>query len=122
MSSFQRQLSHPPPRKSRAGSSRPPTPTSTLAPVTSLAPQSQQVEVSATGPSNRPEKRRRASEVDLADPLAVNSESVIAVTRGAAREALAEQVRLFRRMEIMASQFGVPKGYTPDPELAEVAK
>ena len=74
------------------------------------------------GPSNRPEKRRRASEIDLADPPAVNPESVMVATRGAAREALAKQVRLLRRTEIMASQPGVPEGYTPDPKLSEVVK
>ena len=46
----------------------------------------------------------------------------MAATRGAAREALAEQVRLFRKREIMASQPGMLKGYTPDCELAEVVK
>ena len=46
----------------------------------------------------------------------------MAVTRGAAREALAEQVGLLRRTEIMASQPGVPKGYTPYHELSEVVK
>ena len=46
----------------------------------------------------------------------------MAGTRGAAREALAKQVRLLRRMEIMASQPGVPEGYTPDPELFEAVK
>ena len=32
---------------------------------------------------------------------------------------MAEQVGLFRRTEIIASQLGVPEGYTPDPELVE---
>ena len=40
--------------------------------------------------------------------------------RGA--EALAEQVGLLRRTEIMASQPGVLEGYTPDPQLSEVVK
>ena len=97
MLSFQRQLSRPPPRKSRAVLSRP------LAPATSPTPRLQQVQVSVAGPSNRPEKRRRASEIDLADPSAVDPESVMAATKGVAREALAEQVRLLRRTEIMAS-------------------
>ena len=39
----------------------------------------------------------------MANPLAVNPESVIAATRGMAREALAEQVGLLRRTKIMAS-------------------
>ena len=45
----------------------------------------------------------------------------MAVTRGAAREAMAEEV-IERMTEIMASQPDVPEGYTPDPELAEVVK
>ena len=65
---------------------------------------------------------RRATKVDLANPPTVNLESVMAATRGAVREALAEQVKLFRRMEIMASQPSVLEGYTLDPELAEVIK
>ena len=46
----------------------------------------------------------------------------MAVTRGVAREALAEQVRLLRKTEIMATQPDMPEGYTPDPELFEVVK
>ena len=46
----------------------------------------------------------------------------MAVTRGVAREALAEQVGLLRRTKIMASQPNVLEGYTSDPELAEVVK
>ena len=61
-------------------------------------------------------------EVHLANPPAVSPESVMAATRGAARDALAEQVGLFRRKEIMASQPGVLEGYTPDLELSEVVK
>ena len=52
---------------------------------------------------NRLEKRRWAAEVDLANPLAINPESIIVATKGAAWEALAEQVMLLRRTEIMAS-------------------
>ena len=52
---------------------------------------------------NCPEKMRRASEVDLASPPTVNPESIMAVTRDAVREALAEQVGLLRRTEIIAS-------------------
>ena len=63
---------------------------STPAPATSLALRSQQVQVSVVGPSNRPEKIRRASEVDLVDPPIVNLKSVMAATKGTAREALAE--------------------------------
>ena len=47
--------------------------------------------------------------------------SVIAATRGAAKEAMAEEAVL-RMTEIAASQPGVTEGYTPDPELAEVVK
>ena len=61
-------------------------------------------------------------EFDLANPPVVNRESAMAATRGVAREALAEQVGLLRRMEITASQPNVLEGYTPDPELAEVVK
>ena len=61
-------------------------------------------------------------EVDLANPPTVNPESVIMATKGVAREALAEQVGLLRRIEIMASQPSVPEGYTPDPKLSEVVK
>ena len=92
------------------------------APKTSPAPWSQQVEVSTAGPSNLPEKKRWATEIDLANPLAVSPESVMVATRGATGEALAEKVGLLRRTEIMASQPGVPEGYTPDPELSEEVK
>ena len=61
-------------------------------------------------------------EIDLANPPAVSLDSVIAMTRGATREALAEQLGLLRRTEIMASQPGVPEGYTLDPKLSEVVK
>ena len=44
------------------------------------------------------------------------------VTRGAAREALAEQAGLLKRTKIAASQPDVLEGYTLDPELAEVIK
>ena len=50
----------------------------------------------------------------------MNPRSVMAVTRGAAREAMAEEA-VFMMTEI-ASQLGVPEGYTPDPELTEVVK
>ena len=46
----------------------------------------------------------------------------MAVTRGAAREAMAKEVVVQRMMEIMASQPNVSEGYTPDPELAKVVK
>ena len=46
----------------------------------------------------------------------------MAATRGAAREALAKQVGLLRRTEIMASQPSVLEGYTPYLELFEVVK
>ena len=42
-------------------------------------------------------------EIDLANPPAVSPESVMAATRRAAREAVAEQVELQRMTEIMAS-------------------
>ena len=61
-------------------------------------------------------------EIDLANPPTVSPESVMVATRGAAREALAEQVRLLRRTKIMASQPSVLEGYTLDLELSEVVK
>ena len=61
-------------------------------------------------------------EIDLANPPAVSPESVMATTRGTAREALAEQVGLQMRMEITASQPSVLEGYTTDPDLSEVVK
>ena len=61
-------------------------------------------------------------EIDLANPPAVNLESVMEATRGATMEALAEQVGLLRRTKIMASQPSVLEGYTPDLELSEVIK
>ena len=88
----------------------------------SPVPRSQQVQVSAAGPSNSPEKRRRVAKIDLANPPTVSPESVMVVTRGGAREALAQQVRLQRRTEIMASQPGMLEGYTLDPELFEGVK
>ena len=45
----------------------------------------------------------------------------MAATRGAAREAMAEEV-VGRMTEIMASQPDVLEGYTPDPELIEIVK
>ena len=46
----------------------------------------------------------------------------MAVFRGAAREAQAEHAALERRTEITTSQLGVHKGYTLNPEIAEVVK
>ena len=57
----------------------------------------------------------------MANPPTVNPGSVMAATRGAAKEAIADEV-VGRMMETMASQPDVPEGYTPDPELAEVVK
>ena len=45
----------------------------------------------------------------------------MAATKGAAREAVAEEV-VERMTQIVASQLDVPEGYTPDPELADVVK
>ena len=56
-------------------------------------------------------------EFDPANPLAVNSTSIMATTMGVAR-----WVGLLRRMKIAASQPDVLEGYTPDPELVEVVK
>ena len=46
----------------------------------------------------------------------------MAVTRGAAREAVIEQVIVQRITEIMASQPDVSEWYTPNPDLTEVVK
>ena len=51
----------------------------------------------------------------------MNPGRVMAATRGAAREAMAEEAVL-RMTEIAASQPGVTEGYTPNLELAEVVK
>ena len=61
-------------------------------------------------------------EFDPANPPVVNSESIVAVTKGMTREALAEQVGLLRRMEIATSQPDVLEGYTLNPKLIEVVK
>ena len=47
-------------------------------------------------------KRRRSKGIDLDNPLVVILRSVMAATRGAAREAMAEEV-VGRMTEIMAS-------------------
>ena len=122
MSSFQRQLIRPPPRKSRAGPSKPSAFSPAPVPATSPAFQSQQVDTSAARPSNRHDKRKQTEEFDLVNPPVVNPESIMVATKGAAREAQAEQVVLERMTEIATSQPGGLEGYTPDPELAEVVK
>ena len=101
MASFQQQLSRPSPRRSREGASRPHAPSPTPARVTSPAPQSQQVQVSAAGPSSHLEKRRWSEGIGLANPLAVNPGSIMAVIRGATREAMVEEV-VGRMTKIMA--------------------
>ena len=57
----------------------------------------------------------------MANLSMVNSVSIMAATRGVAKEAMAEEV-ILRMTEIMASQPDVPEGYTPDPEFTEVVK
>ena len=59
-------------------------------------------------------------EIDLANPPVVSLESVMVVTRGSTKEALAKQVGLLRRTEIMAFQPSVLEGYTPYPKLSKV--
>ena len=59
--------------------------------------------------------------IDLVNPLAVNLGCVMAATRDAAKEAMAEEV-VGRMTEITASQPNVLEGYTPDAKLAEVMK
>ena len=117
MVSFEQQLA----RKSQVALSRPPNPCPTPTPVTSPAPQSQQVQVSTAGPSSHPKTRRLSEEIDLSNPSAVNLGSVMAMTRRAAKEVVAEEAVL-RMTEIMASQPGMMEGYKPDPELVEVVK
>ena len=112
-------MSHPPPRGSRAGPSRRPVPPSARALAMSPAPQ--QVQVSAAEPSRWPEKRRRLEETDPANHSPVNPRSVMAATRGAAREAMVQEAVL-RRIKIATSQPSVGEGFMPDPELAEVVK
>ena len=63
----------------------------------------------------------RSEGIDLANLSSVNPGSVMAATRGMAREAMTEEV-VGRMTEIIASQLDVPEGYTPDPELAKVVK
>ena len=122
MSSFQKQLARPPARRSQTGLSRPSA--LSMAPVSaaSLAFWPQQVDTFVAGPSHCRDKRKQAVEFDPTNPPVVNPESIMAATRGEAREAQAEQVGMERRTEIVASQPGVLEGYTPDPEFAEVVK
>ena len=51
----------------------------------------------------------------------MNPGSVMGVTKGTTREAMAEEV-VERTTEIMASQPDIPEGYKPDLELAKVIK
>ena len=64
---------------------------------------------------------RWSERIDLANPPTVNPGSVMDATRGAAREAMAEEV-VGRMTEIIASYPDVLEGYTLNPELAEVVK
>ena len=57
----------------------------------------------------------------MANPPLVNPGSVMATTRGAARETMAQEEVLWR-VEIAASQPGAGEGFKPDPDLAEVVK
>ena len=52
----------------------------------------------------------------------VNPESLMAASRGAAREAQAEHVQLERVNGITAAQPGVEEGYTLDVNIAETVK
>ena len=122
MSSFRKQLAPPPVRRSWTGSFRPFVPTLASASATPLAPQPQQANDSTVGPLTRREKRKQAAEFEPTNPIPINSESLIAASRGMARQAQAEQVVLERRTKIVASQLGVQEGYTLDPEVAKVIK
>ena len=104
MSSFRQQLAPPPARRSRAGLSKPSAPTPVApASVPSPTPRLQQGDTSAVEPSTRREKRKRPVEFDPANPQTVNPKSLIAVSKGAAREAQAEYVQLGRITEIVAT-------------------
>ena len=65
---------------------------------------------------------KRPSEFDLVNPPLVNPESLMATSRGVAREAQAEYVQLEKMTEIAATQPNVDEGHTPDAEIAEVVK
>ena len=82
------------------------------------APRLQQVDASAVGPLTSRDKRKRTAKFDMKTPPSVNPESLMAMSKGATREAQAEQVVLERRTEIAASQPCVQEGYTPNPEVA----
>ena len=85
------------------GSSGPFAPSPTSVSTASLAPQLQQVDTSAARPLHRRDKWKRTVEFNPVGSPIVNLESIMAATRGAAREAQAEQVGLERRTEIAAS-------------------
>ena len=74
------------------------------------------------GPSTSREKRKRPVEFDMKNAPVVNPESLIAVSRGMAREAQAEYVQLKRLTEITATQLSVEEGYTPNADIVEAVK
>ena len=123
MSNFRKQLVPPPAHRSWVRPFRPSVPTPA---VLSSAPSSdlrlQPGDVSVVGPSTCREKRKRPVEFDLMKPPPVNPKSLMATSRGAAREAQAEQVQLERMTEIAATQPGVEEGYTLDVDIVEVIK
>ena len=108
---------------SRAGSFRPFSP-ALMAPAPTPFParRPRQRDYSAAGPSSHQEKMKRPVEFDLRNPSTVNLESLMAVSRGAAREAYAEHAQLERLIEISVTQLGIEKGYTPDFDIAEAVK
>ena len=95
MSSFRKQLAPPLTRRSQAGTSQPSAPT--LAPVSApppapisappLAPRPQQGDVLVVGPLARQDKWKRPTEFEPMTAPPVNQKSLMAVSRGAAREA-----------------------------------
>ena len=54
--------------------------------------------------------------------LPVNPESLMATSRGVARETQAKHVQMEMLIEIAATQPSVDEGYTPDLEIAEAVK
>ena len=52
----------------------------------------------------------------------VNPDSLMAVSRGAAREAQAKHMQLERHMEVATTQLVVEEGYTLDFDIAKAIK
>ena len=74
------------------------------------------------GPSAHREKRKKPGEFDPTNPPLVNPDSLMAASKGAAKEAQAEHVQLERVTEIAATQPSVEEGYTLDAGIAKAVK